>query len=712
MLIYNHNKEFIGISEEGLRILGCANINELLNECYDFADLFVKRPGYIHNFKNFNWIDFIEHAEADEAKAIVHIKGKTFSCYIEIRSFALVADPANPAFEILLTGIKALGADENAKIAQEVSSSPRPEVRVSTPSVAAVATETFDNTIPTMDAIDDVAPPALEVDTYEEVSSIEPLADTMDDSDAEFDPYDVPASNEETYTEPSFDPASLVPDFDKPLEIEDDIFMDTEDETPVHTFNDEGKLDISFDDDEEDNLLVEVAEEAPMLGDYISNKDAEYIDNLKTDKDYKYDPHVAADELGLPVDLIEEFIEDFIQQAHEFNDELYESTAKEDFDNVKVLSHKLKGVAANLRIEDAFEVLSIVNTSNDREEIEANLKQLNRIIAKLEGKDPDEVMSIGSAPVAEPTPIEEPISITDESTQEDESPALVEDEPSFEDDLELPPMPDLEETPSNEDINEDEDDLYNLNAKEDEESDDDLYDFAPIESLTDHETMEQAPVSTEDDEDDLYALDPLGDEEDSLLPSIEESTESTTDDDDLYAMEPLDIKEEIPLEEISEPAIEEDDDDLYSMEPLSTVEETPVSEEESSEEESDDDLYPLEPLAEAEPEDEENIEASPEVSLHFDPSKAANELGIDANIINELLADFVEQSKSMKIDLESAVESEDFTSLKNSAIILKGVSDNLRISEVSEELLNLSNSNDVSNAQESLSKLYTYIDQL
>jgi len=100
-----------------------------------------------------------------------------------------------------------------------------------------------------------------------------------------------------------------------------------------------------------------------------------------------YDPHVAADELGLPVELIEEFIGDFIQQAHDFRNDLFDAALKEDFDEVHVLSHKLKGVAANLRIEDAFEVLSVVNGSRDQVEIEANLKQFYRIIAKMEGKE-------------------------------------------------------------------------------------------------------------------------------------------------------------------------------------------------------------------------------------------------------------------------------------------------------------------------------------
>jgi len=40
---------------------------------------------------------------------------------------------------------------------------------------------------------------------------------------------------------------------------------------------------------------------------------------------YVFDPHIASKELGLPLDLIEEFIQDFIDQANDFKNGLYKS---------------------------------------------------------------------------------------------------------------------------------------------------------------------------------------------------------------------------------------------------------------------------------------------------------------------------------------------------------------------------------------------------
>lgn len=101
------------------------------------------------------------------------------------------------------------------------------------------------------------------------------------------------------------------------------------------------------------------------------------------DNGYVYDPHVASQELGLPLDLIEEFIQDFILQAKEFKKGIYDALDASEFDQVKTLSHKLKGVAANLRIEDAFEALSVVNTSHDINAIKEHLDLFYKIIAKL-----------------------------------------------------------------------------------------------------------------------------------------------------------------------------------------------------------------------------------------------------------------------------------------------------------------------------------------
>lgn len=320
MLIYNHNKELVGIDDETLHHLGYKTLAGFLEEYSDVAELFVKKPGYIHNFQNFPWIDFVLHAEAEDTKAIVQNGKKHFSCNISITPIYLSDAPDQEGYVVYFKHIKSLSG----------------------------TMETFERPEPTSQA---------------------DIPTDLSDND-----FSLPLEHEEE-TEPTV--------------LQEPDMFDIPETPPIDLpdLNADGSLAEPQSPEVFEPVSAPEKEEKPMLGDYINQEEKSYLDNLQTAKDYVYDPHIAAEELGLPVELIEEFIGDFIQQAHDFHDSLFDAALKEDFDEIHVLSHKLKGVAANLRIEDAFEVLSIINNSRDQVEIEANLKQFYRIIAKMEGKE-------------------------------------------------------------------------------------------------------------------------------------------------------------------------------------------------------------------------------------------------------------------------------------------------------------------------------------
>jgi HPt (histidine-containing phosphotransfer) domain-containing protein len=85
-----------------------------------------------------------------------------------------------------------------------------------------------------------------------------------------------------------------------------------------------------------------------------------------------YNPKIAADELNLPVVLIEEFVEDFIEQAQHDKDHLLASYYQKDMDNIHELGHKLKGAASNLRINELADVLEEIQFCTEH----AKLKSL------------------------------------------------------------------------------------------------------------------------------------------------------------------------------------------------------------------------------------------------------------------------------------------------------------------------------------------------
>jgi len=590
VLIYDHNKEFIGIDDQSLEVLGYERFDELLHEHKDIAELFVKKPGYIHNFTNFPWIDFVLHAESDDAKVIIAGKKRAVSATISISTLHLTKSPEEDGYVITLKNIQPYQLDASEK----------PE-----PSTAAFE----------LDAKDFNAP------AHEQENVTAPVDETP--PDIEQKPLDIGQDlfvDEDPQPEKFPEPEIEAPE---PLILDDDMdiyFQDEEEE--VH----EPRVEVDAEIPEPtESIFDNIKEETgtPMLGAYLSEEDKAYLAELEVSDDYLYDPQIAADELGLPVDLIEEFIGDFIKQAHEFKDQLFSAIENEDFDNIKVLSHKLKGVAANLRIEDAFEVLKNVNESSDVKECEANLKKFYMTIGKLEGKDVEEVKRELEAPKNE----------------------LYDLTPKFESAPEPEPQPEPLDLPDFEETHED------LELPDFEKED--LY-AAP--------TVDETPVETPE------------------TPTLE------SDDDDIYDYGLVKPSEDEPL------MVMDDEEDILS---------------EINNLEIDD-----EPLADIEDFGSDDALLQELPTLTFDINSAAAEIGLSADLVGALIEDYIVEAHEMKPKLDEAISNGDTMRWKGYAIQLKGVSDNLRISEITETLQKLIASSETADAKAALQEFYGFINQL
>jgi HPt (histidine-containing phosphotransfer) domain-containing protein len=516
VLFYNHKQEFIGIDEEGLKLLNYAAFEDLLSVCNDVADLFAKEPGYIHNFKSFGWIDFLLHADSDARSAIVHGNGRTFSCTLQVNPLYLATNPSENGYIIDMVHIQSISGDDFKSAPPKPKSEFKPQT-FQTPEVS----EPAPSILPNYDHITPTPlsePGILDIPSYGQPEVVnEPLEDL-------YAKLSLPLSEEELEENiGDFTPEPIVPQ-------------------------------------------PEPKKDLPMLGDVkYSSAEKAFISTLKVDSSYRFDPNVAAKELGLPVDLIQEFIGDFIQQAYEFKDELFEASLKGDMNNLKILSHKLKGVAANLRIEDAFETLSVINTSGDPIEIEANLKYFYGIVEKLAGKEP----TIEIAKTSTETVSEAPINVIDE----------------------------------------------------------DIYTFA------------------------LKDSDPLLIEEEEITPPIHLDEPIEAD----FFKESLSLKEEIP----------EEAENTNSIKPL-----------------------------------------------HYNKSLIAGELGIELDFFNELIHEYQHDALRTAREITAAISAFDTHAWKRSASQLKGISDNLRLNEISEELAILSQTNDAQEAKKAAKRLDSYLEQL
>lgn len=507
MLIYNFQKEFIGIDEDDLNVFGFANLAELKAESTDFADMFVRTPGYIHNFKHVHWIDFVTCADpSEESKVIIEVNAKTYKATIKIDTIYLSDNPTSKAYLINLHNLRGLTLKENGEVSEDVARKRPPRVE---PDVG------FAFNTP-QEEPDVESEEALASKAFEAPQIIEETP-----KNEEFKMFEEPEEVQETLSRAPLD-ISFDDDVDSSIfeskdEYEPEIAQPAISETPEVEINDPFSIDSleleSFESEENVQEKQEVQETSQ------TEEDDGY------DYSYNYDPQVASDELGLPIDLIEEFIQDFIAQAKEFKDELHSSLNDGDLDNVKILSHKLKGVAANLRIEDAFNTLSIVNTSSDISEVEKYLHIFYKTIAKLSGEEIET-----SKPAIESKPEAVPSDVTPVPNEEQVS-EVEEETDLYEDDLVIDFKEDtVEEIEIKEDVSDEEkdtdDDLYldlDLDIKDSEVPQKiEMPELADDEFLNDEIKVQE----TEEDIDDILLL------EDEVSIEIDETEDLTLEEEE------------------------------------------------------------------------------------------------------------------------------------------------------------------------------------
>jgi HPt (histidine-containing phosphotransfer) domain-containing protein len=82
----------------------------------------------------------------------------------------------------------------------------------------------------------------------------------------------------------------------------------------------------------------------------------------------------AANDLNLPVELIEEFVHDFIEQAHTETKKMLEAYEKGDLDTIQQIGHLLKGASSNLRIEPLSDTLYEIQFCEDSSKLEKLIK--------------------------------------------------------------------------------------------------------------------------------------------------------------------------------------------------------------------------------------------------------------------------------------------------------------------------------------------------
>ena len=82
----------------------------------------------------------------------------------------------------------------------------------------------------------------------------------------------------------------------------------------------------------------------------------------------------AANDLSLPVELIEEFVNDFIEQGHIETKNMLKAYEEGDLDTIQKIGHLLKGTASNLRINALSDTLYKIQFCEDSSQLDAFIK--------------------------------------------------------------------------------------------------------------------------------------------------------------------------------------------------------------------------------------------------------------------------------------------------------------------------------------------------
>ncbi len=98
--------------------------------------------------------------------------------------------------------------------------------------------------------------------------------------------------------------------------------------------------------------------------------------------------------------------------------------------------------------------------------------------------------------------------------------------------------------------------------------------------------------------------------------------------------------------------------------------------------------------------------------LSYDRETVARELGIERSFFDELIDDYKHEADQAGRQVMEAIGAFDTRQWQQTASQLKGISDNLRLGDISDELAILSRTNDAQEAHKAAKRLVRYLEQL
>lgn len=153
-----------------------------------------------------------------------------------------------------------------------------------------------------------------------------------------------------------------------------ELFDEPDIETPIQEES------LLIEDEEKIELFDELDTKASMQETSVKNKPSTNSSfgsiSLEGIKPIHFDFQLeeAANDLSLPVELIEEFVHDFIEQSHTETKKMLEAYEDGDLDMIQKIGHLLKGASSNLRINPLADTLYKIQFCENSKDLETLIK--------------------------------------------------------------------------------------------------------------------------------------------------------------------------------------------------------------------------------------------------------------------------------------------------------------------------------------------------
>lgn len=169
------------------------------------------------------------------------------------------------------------------------------------------------------------------------------------------------------------------PKFEINLEIEPII---EKVEAPI--VKEEPKMDLNLEIEKEEPIIKIDLVEKPKKEDKSGVKTID-LSNIKQ-KHFDFQVNAASDDLGIPEDVIREFILEFVQQVEDETVKLIKAYEAGNLDTMQKIGHLLKGAASNLRIEPLAKPLFEIQFCEDINLMEPLVKEYWALFLSLKAQ--------------------------------------------------------------------------------------------------------------------------------------------------------------------------------------------------------------------------------------------------------------------------------------------------------------------------------------